>query len=246
MELSLTTFILEIVNFLVLVWILKRLFFVPIKRVIEARKASVSKTLKDAHDLKGQADQLRLQYEGRLKEWEAERAKALVELERSLSEEKIKRLAQIEASLEAERAKMRAQEERKSADAKGRLEHEAMKQSMEFTSRLLLNLVSSELEEKIIKIALGSLNGLRSSALGAPGSASGSKETVCVVRTAFAPSSAQRMSIQGSIESEIGSGIKVQFATDVALLAGIEVVLGGTVVRANLRDELSYFSEAGR
>ena len=75
MELSLTTFILEIVNFLVLVWILKRLFFAPVKKVIEERKAAVAKTLKDAQETKTQAEALKVQYEGRLKEWEGEKVK---------------------------------------------------------------------------------------------------------------------------------------------------------------------------
>lgn len=240
MELSLTTFVLEIINFLVLVWLLKRLFFAPVKRVIEERKASIAKTLNDAHDMKTQADELRVQYDGRLRAWEDEKARAQEELDKSLGEEKAKRLAQIAESLAAEREKMRVQEEKKATEMRERLERDAMKQSLEFSSRLLGTVASPEVEKTIIQLTLQRLQGLRASVRTAPGT----KIITGAVRTAYGLSSEQKERIRNAITAEIGTDLDFQFTTDPSLLAGIEVALGGTVVRANLRDELAYFSEA--
>lgn len=239
MELSLTTFILEIVNFLVLVWILKRLFFAPVKKVIEERKAAVAKTLKDAQETKTQAEALKVQYEGRLKEWEGEKSKAQEELQKSLADEKSKRLKQIELSLVSERDRVRAQEEKRAAESRERLEHEAIQQSLVFTSRLLGSLASPELEEKIIKITLDRLRGALSSGLNTSAKQGGK----LVVRTAFALSDAQKNLIRDAVKTENGGEAAIDFITEQSLLAGIEVVRGSTVVRANLRDELAYFSE---
>ena len=217
MELSLTTFILEMINFLVLVWILKRLFFAPVKRVIEERKAAVAKILKDAQDTKSQANQLRVQYEGRLREWEAVKAKSQGELDKSLSEEKEKRLKQIEASLTSEREKVRAQEDRKAAEMRDRLERDAIKQSLEFASRLLRGLASPELEERIIRLALDRLHGLRETDRGMLGN----KDRACVVRTAFELSNGQKEGIRNAIKTEVGADCGAEFLTDTSLLAGI-------------------------
>ncbi len=48
MELNWTTFALEIVNFLILVWILKRFLYKPVLEAIARRKTAIDKTLSDA------------------------------------------------------------------------------------------------------------------------------------------------------------------------------------------------------
>lgn len=240
MELSLTTFILESINFLVLIWILKRLFYAPVKKVIEGRKLEVAKTIKDATELKRRADELQTQYTGRLQAWEEEKAKAHMELEKELAEERARRLKQIEQALEAEREKMRAQEERKAADERLRLEHEAMKQSLEFGSRLLAGFASAELEAQILKMALERLHGLKATLEGNPNT----NNPAYVVKTGFPLSDAQKTLIQDAIRSELGLAPRIEFSTEKALIAGVEIVLGATVLRANLRDELSSFGEA--
>ena len=48
MELDWTTFILELVNFVVLVWILNRFLYRPVMNVIDQRKAAIQRTLAEA------------------------------------------------------------------------------------------------------------------------------------------------------------------------------------------------------
>ena len=48
MEMDWSTFILEIINFLILVWILKRFLYRPILEVIARRREGVEKTLSEA------------------------------------------------------------------------------------------------------------------------------------------------------------------------------------------------------
>ena len=48
MQFSWATFFIEIVNFLILVWILKRLLYVPIKKAIKLRQQSIQESLDKA------------------------------------------------------------------------------------------------------------------------------------------------------------------------------------------------------
>jgi F-type H+-transporting ATPase subunit b len=237
MELSPTTFILEIINFLVLVWILKRLFFAPVKRTIEARQAAIAKTLGDAQKLRSEADQLRAQYEGRMSAWEDEKAKARAALDEALKAEKTRRLEQVEAAVEAARQKLRAQDERRAAEERERLESEAIRQGAAFTSRLLEGLASADLEGKLIELALGRLSGIKLSAAERSGART--------VRTAFELGPERQEAIRAALQRAIGDSAGVGFAVERSLLAGTEILLGSTVVRANLRDELAFFAEAG-
>ena len=73
MELSWPTFILEIVHFLVLVWILKRFLYKPILQAIGQRKALIEKNLADAEARQSEAEALEQQFQKRLTDWENEK-----------------------------------------------------------------------------------------------------------------------------------------------------------------------------
>ena len=76
MELNWTTVILEIINFLVLVWILKRFLYRPVLQVIEERRARIEATLAEAKEQQEAAERLQPQYENRLAEWQRDKQTA--------------------------------------------------------------------------------------------------------------------------------------------------------------------------
>ena len=80
MTLSWPTFILEIVNFLVLVWILKRFLYRPILQAIEERKARIEKNLAAAKARQMEAEALEQQFQKRLADWENEKQKLRAEV----------------------------------------------------------------------------------------------------------------------------------------------------------------------
>ena len=88
MELNWTTFILELVNFVVLIWILNRFLYRPVMNVIAQRKAAIQKTLSEAETTRSDAQALQSQYENRLTEWEQEREKARAQLRDEISAER--------------------------------------------------------------------------------------------------------------------------------------------------------------
>ena len=59
MEFNFSTFALEIVNFLILIWILQRLFYKPVLAVIARRKQHIDQTLAEARKLHQEAEDLR-------------------------------------------------------------------------------------------------------------------------------------------------------------------------------------------
>lgn len=248
MELSWTTFVLEAINFLVLVWLLKRLFYAPVKKAIAQRRAAVEKALKDAEVTKQQAEELKSRYDGRLREWEEEKNHQKEALRGELSEERDKQMKLIATAVGTERQRMEAQEEAKSAERRANDEKRAMNQALEFVSRLLRDLASPELEAKIgdllaQQILSSPVSDIsQASDISKVGSGNGHREVE--VRSAFTMNKAQRDSLTSALKQKLGSEISINFRVDPKLLAGLEVAMGSYVWRANLRDELEYF--AGR
>ena len=66
MELDWTTFVLEVLNFLVLVWLLKRFLYRPVLAVIEARRAETANKLDGAEAVRREAQALKDEYTGHL------------------------------------------------------------------------------------------------------------------------------------------------------------------------------------
>ena len=66
MELDWTTFWLEIVNFLVLVWLLKRFLYRPVADAVARRRAAIERSVSEARSRAEQAEGLERQYRGRL------------------------------------------------------------------------------------------------------------------------------------------------------------------------------------
>ena len=80
MQLDWSTFILEILNFLILVWILKRFLYKPILTMIAERKAAIEQTLATSERTQKEAQALREQYEHRQADWQREKETARAHL----------------------------------------------------------------------------------------------------------------------------------------------------------------------
>ena len=76
MEIDWTTFVLEVINFLVLVWILRRYLYRPVLNTLAARKAGIERVLAEAKEAEERASALKGQFESRLADWEQEKAAA--------------------------------------------------------------------------------------------------------------------------------------------------------------------------
>ena len=241
MELSWTTFILEAINFLVLVWLLKRLFYAPVKRAITERRAAVQKTLDDAEKARREAEDLKSRYEGRLQEWEQEKERQREEFRNELNDERTRQLKLIETSLKMEREKAEAREQKQAAERRANEEKQAIHQALQFTSRLLGDLASQELEERIVDRTVQHIasetDGLPSSF----GPQSGSSPAV-IVRSAYPLAEPRRNALTATLKRRLGDNLPITFNVDQRLLAGLEIAIGSYVLRANLRDELEYFS----
>jgi len=242
-ELSWTSFILESINFLVLVWILKRLFFAPVQRMIAERRSAVQKTLDDAGAKMKEAEELRAKYENRLKEWEQEKDRERELLRKSLEEEKARQLKRIEESVLQERERMKAQEGKRTSELREKLQAEATSQALSFLSKFLNQFTSPELEKKIIELTLEHLRSVDAPDLQIFRSEGVSAGARIQCKSAFSLSDLARVGFNDVFKRLLDQPAEIDFGVDPSLLAGVEISYGAAVLQANLRDELRFFSE---
>ncbi len=244
MELNWSTFVLEIINFLVLIWLLTRFLYKPVLKAIAERKAGIEKTLAASEQLRTEAEALRRQYESRLGDWEREKENARSRLVEELAAERTRSMAGLRTQLDRERERARVVEERRLSEAIQRAEEATITQGGQFAARLLSRLVGPELEAKIIDLLLADLQKLPDDRLQAIRTDVAGEAAPLKVTSAFPLAPAQRESLVGAIGKLAGRKIACEFVEDKSLLAGVRISIGPWLLRADLQGELGFFAEA--
>jgi F-type H+-transporting ATPase subunit b len=245
-ELDWSTFVLEIINFLILVWILKRFLYKPVLEAIARRKETIGKSLTAAQARHDDAQALEEQYRNRLGDWEQEKAKMRAAMLDEIEAERARRMDELQAALERERNKNQAIEARYRKDWQSKVEDEAMVQSAQFAARLLARAASPELEERLIALAREDLARLPEAQLQSLRAACREDAFKVTVASAFPLDENQRDAVGQAIEAVTGRDGGLEFVRDERLLAGLRISIGPWILRANLQDELKLFAGIAR
>jgi len=244
MEFDWTTFALEIVNFLVLVWILQRFLYKPVTNAIAGRKAAIEKTLADARAVDAAADSLKQQYENRMADWESEKLKAHAQLAKELEAERVALKEKLRASLDQEREAHRLLEQRRAMEVQHNLEESALAEGGRFAANLLSRLASAELEEKIQALLIEDLPRLPEGELQSLRQACQDADAKIRVTSRYVLGEEQRSSLAQALGRMAGKPVECEFEPDPELIAGLRISVGPWVLRCNVRDELNFFAQA--
>lgn len=244
MEFDWTTFALEIINFLVLVWILQRFLYKPVTSAIAARKAAIEKTLADAQVVQADAQSLKGQYESRMAEWEHEKTQARTRLQEEMDAERTRAMTALHASFDQERDKARVLEQRHTVETRHRLEEAALAQGGRFVARLLSRIASAEVEEKIRTLLLEDLPRLADAELRKLRAACQEAGGKITIASGYPLAAEQRNGLVQTLSGLLGQPVTCDFIQNSELMAGLRIGIGPWVLHCNLRDELKFFTEA--
>lgn len=243
MELSWSTFLLEIINFLVLVWILKHFLYKPVRDIIAKRQGGIEQQLAAAQQQQDTAERLRAQYEHRLAEWEQERRKARDTLSQELNEQRTVQLAALQAELAQAQEKAQVTAAHRQAEMEHELELRALQQGARFASRLLAETAGPQLEERLLERLLEDLAELPVERLNALRSNWGNHPADITVTTAYPLADAQRQRLDAGLQQLTGLALPVKYLQDSGLVAGIRITIGAWTLHANVRDDLQGLAE---
>lgn len=239
-----TTFILEIANFLILVWILTRYFYRPVAAVIERRRSAIDERIRQAEQLHDHAETMRRQYETRLAEWEAEKRQLRETWDSELAAERTRELEVFRDVLVTERQRSDVLEQRRLRARESELEQHAVELAGQFAARLLGRVAGPALQLNLVDVFLDDLARVPDEQwrLLEPNGSGASLETT--VTSAFPLEEPIRIRLEKGLAERVGRPLACRFSEDSSLIAGLCVELGPLALHANLRDELKWFSEA--
>jgi F-type H+-transporting ATPase subunit b len=236
-----STFVLEVINFLILVWILRRYLYRPVAAVIEARRVSIQQSVDEARAREARAEELERQYADRLAAWESEKSSAREAWLGELNAEKGRMMEAFKQGLQTERQQAEVLDRRRLQAQQADVERQAMGLGAQFAARLLERLSGPELEARLLDVFIEDLCQVPEDRWQAAIARTGDGSGQPLVVSAFPLSDSQRADFQQAISAQFGKPVECRFAVDTSLIAGLRFELGPLSLHANLRDELEFF-----
>ncbi|WP_040534374.1 F0F1 ATP synthase subunit delta [Legionella drancourtii] len=241
MELSWSSIILEIVNFLVLIWILKHFFYSPIQKTINERKKMIQDKLDNAEKLNLESSELQKKYENRLAEWQQEKDKMKKKYEQTMEQWKLEEKANFEAKLKEEQKIYLSRDMNKFAEISEKNAKESFVLAGKFSAKLLMSFADAHLEKKIIEKMIEDLNSFPAEKLQLI--ADLAEQNQVIVQSAYPINKHQQQDLLQAINKLVHRKLSADFSENPDLFAGLSIQLGSIILQANLRDELKFFTE---
>ncbi len=237
MSFSWWTFALQAINFLILVWLLRRFLFKPVMAIVVQRKEELARGTAEASAEKEKAINLQRELQAQRAGIDAERQKAIEEQRGQLAAERSKMID--EARAEAE--KIRVQAIKQLSEERGAAAQELFSQTVELAvsiaQRLLGEVAVPSIEHAFLDRVLDQLDRLPDAEKTALGTDPGASSTV--VTTAHPLDTAEEARWREQLGKRIGSVATIKFNSDAALIAGAEITFPTAILRFSWRDALT-------
>lgn len=241
MDFNLTTFTLEVLNFLILIWLLKRFFYQPILTVIEARRAETAQMIADAQTVQLKAEAMKSEYAAHLAQMDKEYATVKTRIDEEIAIERTRRLSALEADIATERKRRETLDARERSELQRALERQALQLAARFATRLLDRMAGPELNARLADLALSELGSLTDDQQEALRSALRDIGSSIQVLSAYPLDAQQRTAFTQALSRLADRIVVPEYSEEANLKAGVCIMAGSWVLMANLRDELNFF-----
>ena len=233
----------QVVNLLILVWLLKRFLYRPILSAIDAREQRIADELADADAKRAEAQNERNQFQKKNADFDRQRAALLNQATDEAKAERSRLLEQARLAADSLRAKRQEALKIEQQSLSAALTQRAREEVFAIARKTLADLAGATLEERMTEVFLCRLRELDEAGRTKLKSAFAASLNPLLVRTAFTLPVAQRAAIEAALRESLGSEIQIQFATAPHLVSGIEVSMDGQKVAWSIAD---YLAALGR
>lgn len=252
MEINWFTLIAQIINFLILVVLLKRFLYRPILQAMEKREKTIADRLQEATEKTQEAQQEAENYRRKQQEWEAQRETLLTQFNSEVEVWKKAQLQRAREEVDRDRAKLQQVLQQQQKSFFRHLQQDACRQVSLTVRRILADLANANLEQQILETFLDYLENLNPEERQAFCTAVNSNghteidrpESLITVQSAFDLSEVSREKIDRVVQKNLISPMRLQFQTVPDLTCGIELRTKGCKLAWSMENYLNTLEES--
>jgi len=228
----------QALNFLILVWLMKRFLYKPTLHAIDAREERIAKELADADATKAEAQKEHDEFEHKNEEFDQQHASLLTKATDEVQAERQRLLDEARkaaATFSSKRqATLRNEEQNLHQAISRRTQHEVFA----IARKALTDLATTSLEERMSEVFTRRLREMDGQAKASLREALKTASDPAVVRSAFDLPAEQHAAIQNAINETFSAEIHIRFETAPDLIGGIELTTNGQKVAWSIADYL--------
>lgn len=223
MQIDYFTTLAQIVNFLILVLLLKHFLYAPVLKLMDERERVISSRLEEVEEKKRAAEEEAESYRKKKLEISAEHEEMLIKAKEDAKNFRTDLEKKAEAEVERSRAEWYGAVESQKKAFLDELSERAGRQVYAISRHVLRDLADEELERQIIRTFVERLEGMDDSEKGVFKKFYKYPEQLIVVRSAFEIPENVQVNIKEVLQDRTETEVRVHFEIDDDLISGIEI-----------------------
>jgi F-type H+-transporting ATPase subunit b len=246
------TVVAQVINFLILVWLLKHFLYKPILDAIDAREKRIAKELADAAAKKTEAQKEFDEFRRKNEEFEQQRDVLLSKATEEAQTERQRLLDEARQAADVLLAKRQQALRNDAHNLHQELSRLTQQEVFSIARKALADLTDTGLEERIVEAFMRRLREMDEQSKAGLAQALKTASEPALVRSAFDLPEQQRATIQNALNETFSAapstllrtGISIRFETAPNLISGIELIANGQKVAWSIADYLVSLDKA--
>jgi F-type H+-transporting ATPase subunit b len=234
----------QAVNFLVLVWLLKRFLYKPVLAAIDEREKRIAMQLQDAEKKKAEALKEQVDFQHRNEEFDQQRIGLLSEATKAAKAERDKLMEASRKDADELRAKLQKGVQEEFENLSKRIGTLAQQEVFSIARKTLSDLAGVSLEERMTEIFIQRLQGMDDKQRGDLKTNLQSSSKIALVRSAFELLPEQRKTVEEVVNPLLNSGTEITFEVNPELISGIELTVNGQKIAWSIKGYLTSLNNS--
>jgi F-type H+-transporting ATPase subunit b len=233
----------QALNFIILVWLLKRFLYKPVLSAIDAREQRIAHASADADRQTSELQKLRDEFRAERKAFDDQRGALLAKAGIDAKAQGERLLSGAREAADSLTSKQNAALLAEATELSDRLARLAAAESLEIARSVLKDLAEVDLEERISGVFARRLRGMDSKTREAFGMSLKRGGGLPIVASSFDLSDREKATIQTAVNETFSADIPLHFETSSRGIAGIELACGGQRLSWSVADYLNTLEE---
>lgn len=234
----------QVVNFLILLWLMKHFLYKPVLNAIDARAKKITDELAAAQSKEAEATEKNQEFTKKNEDFDKERKTLLDKATADADKHHAELLNRVRKEIEDLRAQQTAAFSNEQKALRTDLRQRAMSEVFDIARKTLSTLADVSLEEQIIAILIRQIRELKEPEKSQFTQALNAQSPAPVIRSAYKISAEQRQQIELALKELFGVVAAIKYEVKPELVSGIELSANGKRMAWNISGYLDSLSES--
>ena len=223
MEINWFTVIAQIVNFLILVYLLKRFLYKPVLKAIDERERKIASQIEDAAKNKSEAKKEQDLFRQKNEDFNKERAAKLNEAYEEVDSEKQRMFEEVRKESTALRTKYEDSLKEEEKELKDKIKRKTKNAVFAIAGKTLSDLANTNLEEQVINVFIEKITNLDKVEIAKFKESLNNNKKPITIKSAFEFSESSKQELGKAIESITERKNDFEYRLEPELVSGIEI-----------------------